>query len=60
MDATPGITDEELLARAVRCCRKSRRYHTRAEAVMHTFVLGSTYARDLCRRFGLDPDDRVR
>lgn len=28
-------------------------------AVMDTFALGSTYARDLCRLYGLDPDARV-
>jgi hypothetical protein len=54
--------DEGLLARAVRNARdrSTRGYHTRWKAVMQTFCIGSTYAQALCRRFGLDPEEKVR
>jgi hypothetical protein len=57
------IPDEKLLERAVRgarssLCRKGEK-HRRWVAVMETFGLGSTYSHQLCRRFGLDPDDEV-
>ena len=57
-----GILAEELLRRAVRNARArhTRRMHSRWVAVMDVFALGSTYANDLCRRFGLDPDEQVR
>jgi hypothetical protein len=58
------LTAEDLLERAVRNCRdpKSRKGqpHPRWYAVMHTFVLGSTYSRDLCRKFNLNPDETVK
>ena len=58
------IPDAELLKRAVRAAR-SQDYrkgypHPRWVAVMYVFALGSTYAGQLCRRFGLDPDEEVR
>lgn len=58
------IPDEELLRRAVKSCR-GRNYrkgarHPRWAAVMDNFMLGSTYSRELCRRFGLDPDEMVK
>ncbi len=54
------IADVELLGRAVRGCRarltgKSPRW----VGVSDTFGLGSTYSRQLCRRFGVDPDEMV-
>ena len=54
------IPDNELLGRAVRGCRarltgKSLRW----VGVSDTFALGSTYSRQLCRRFGVDPDEMV-
>jgi hypothetical protein len=52
-------TDEELLRRAVTNARAGRQFY-RWEGVMEVFALGSTYAADLCRRFGLDPDEKVR
>lgn len=58
--AIGGITDEELLRRAVANARSSRKYHPRWSAVADAFVLGSTFATRLCRRFGLDPDEQVR
>lgn len=59
-----NIPDEKLLERAVRSarsrdCRKGQE-HWRWVAVMDAFGLGSTYAHQLCRRFGLDPDEKVK
>lgn len=56
-----NISDDELLRRAVLNARgpKSRLKCWRWVAVMHTFVLGSTYAQELCRRFNFDPDEYV-
>lgn len=64
MSSVADIPDEELLRRAVcsardRSARKGYR-HWRWVAVMDTFALGSTYAQQLCQRFGLDPDEEVR
>jgi hypothetical protein len=57
------IPDEKLLERAVRCARDvtapSRHKHPRWVAVSQAFALGSTYSHQLCRRFGLDPDEMV-
>ena len=57
------IKDSELLERAVRNCRDrqspKRVKHPRWVAVMDTFALGSTYSIELCRRFGLDPYEKV-
>lgn len=61
MSATPGISDEELLRRAVTSARgRQAGSHPRWVAVMHVFELGSGYARGLCKRFGLNPDEAVR
>lgn len=58
------IPDDELLRRAVLAARKrsSRKgdKHPRWVAVMDAFQLGSGYAGELCRRFGLDPDEEVK
>lgn len=55
------IPDTELLRRVVETARlPSRHPHTRATAVKYVFLLGSTFAAQLCRRFGLDPEERVR
>lgn len=52
------IPDAELLRRCV-----GRKGHGRKEPrwvrVMDRFLLGSTYARQLCRRYGFDPDEKV-
>ena len=57
------IPDEKLLERAVRSARDvtapSRHKHPRWLAVSQCFALGSTYSRQLCRRFRLDPDEMV-
>jgi hypothetical protein len=56
------ISDERHMRMAVQNCRTPHRrgYHTRLGAVMWTFGLGSTYAAQLIRRFGFDPDEMVR
>jgi hypothetical protein len=58
------IGDEELLGRAVRNCRarsgRAGAKHPRWTAVMDTFALGSTYSYQLCRRFGMDPEELVK
>lgn len=53
------IPDNELLRRAVINARPRMysRKHPRWVAVAGAFGLGSTYAQQLCRRFGLDPDE---
>jgi len=59
-----SIPDVELLRRAVKNARSTtypkRRPSPRWFAVLETFSLGSTYAAELCRRFGLDPDEMVK
>jgi hypothetical protein len=58
------ISDAELLRRAVLTARGSYRGgklpHPRWEAVRDAFLLGSTYAAQLCRRFGFDPDEMIK
>jgi hypothetical protein len=54
------ISDASLVERAVQNCRARKRYkQPRWVAVSENFALGSTYSRQLCRRFGLDPDQMV-
>lgn len=58
---TVPIMDDELLRRAVKTARaRARGYSPRWAAVMDAFMLGSTYAHALCRRFDFDPDEMVR
>lgn len=64
VSSVADISDNQLLKRAVTSCR-GRQYrkgdkHPRWTAVMDTFGLGSTYARELCQRYGLDPDEMVK
>jgi len=58
------IPDDELLERAVHSALDRGKNkgvpHLRWVAVMDTFLLGSTYAAQLCQRFGLDPDEKVK
>ena len=58
------IPDSALVERAVKTARSSKYRkgvkHPRWVAVMDAFMLGSTYAHDLCRRFNLDPDEDVK
>ena len=56
------IADNELVGRAIKDCRRGR---GRAKlplwsVVSERFVLSSAYAGQLCRRFGLDPDEMVK
>lgn len=62
LKATKRISDVELLRRAVTNARdrNSRGKHVRWAAVMWSFGVGSTTAHELCVRFGLDPDERVK
>jgi hypothetical protein len=56
-----NIPDSELLGRAVRSFVTStaRNSKPRYLAVSQVFCLGSTYSRQLCVRFGMDPDGAV-
>lgn len=55
-----SIPDNELLARAVRNARSNRRKKVaRWTIIMDQFALGSTYAQQLCRRYGAEPDELV-
>ena len=58
------IPDDELLRRAVKAALSSHYNkgvrHMRWVAVSHVFGLGSTYANQLCHRFGLNPDQEVK
>lgn len=61
---THGLGAETLLGRAVKAARKRHgrhnTLHPRWVAVMDTFTLGSTAARELCAHFGLDPYEQVK
>jgi hypothetical protein len=55
--------DDELLRRAISNARPVRDVRggvPRWKSVMDTCLLGSTYAWQLCERFGLNPDEKVR
>lgn len=56
------ISDDDLMRRAVANCRprRSRGFQPRWVGVSDTFGLGSTYSHQLCRRFGLNPDEKVK
>ena len=64
MASVDDIPDAKLLERAVRsACRRDARKgekHPRWTAVSDVFALGSTYATQLCRRYGLDPDEELK
>lgn len=53
------IPDEQLLSRAVRNARPRKGRVPRWSAVADAFALGSTFSIQLCRRFGLDPDQQI-
>jgi hypothetical protein len=56
------ISDDELLRRAIKTARPHSHRKgpfPRWAAVMDTFMLGSGYSRQLCARFGFDPDETV-
>lgn len=56
------IPDEQLLRRLVSGLRgqRGRRRVPLWTKVSDRLSLGSTYSRQLCRRFGFDPDEQVR
>lgn len=58
------LTAYDLLKRAVISARSRRdrkgHPHSRWTAVSDCFALGSTYSRDLCTLFDLDPDEMVK
>lgn len=57
----PKITAEQLVERAVRNAHPRETGRApRWVAVMDAFGIGSTYAYDLCKMHGLDPDELVR
>lgn len=62
MSSVNDIPDNDLLGRAVRECRRGR---GRQKVILWSkiserFALGSIYSYELCRRFGLDPDEMVK
>lgn len=57
------IPDNELLGRVLRSLRRRGRSREKLplwSIVADNFALGSGYAGQLCRRFGLDPDEIVK
>ena len=54
------ISDAVLLRRAAENARPRQRREARWVVVMNLFGLGSTYAHELCARFGLDPDEVIK
>ncbi|WP_236054304.1 hypothetical protein [Pseudomonas arcuscaelestis] len=55
------FTEDELLARAVRCVKGTSRYKTARWVLMKdAFGCGSGVATSLCRRFKLDPNEDLR
>lgn len=65
MSDVNDIPDNELLGRIMRnaghsSSRGRRRKVPRWIIIADLTTLGSTYSQQLCRRFGLDPDEMVR
>jgi len=57
------IPDNELLQRVIRNLHKRGRSREKVPfwwIVSDRFALGSTYSFQLCRRFGLEPEEMVR
>jgi hypothetical protein len=63
MKPSPSVQDyslESMVERAVRNARPHKCGSSpRWVAVVDTFALGSTFAYELCRNHGLDPDEEV-
>jgi len=59
-----SIPDTTLLKRAIQNCRARQCNkgvkHARWVAVMDTFGLGAGFSQQLCRRFGINPDEQVK
>lgn len=62
MSDVNDIPDTELVRRVISGLRGGRRRKRQPlwASVGGRFCLGSTYAAQLCRRFGFDPDEQVR
>lgn len=58
-ESVDDIPDAQLLERAVKSARPKRGRVPRWSAVGDAFALGSTYSIQLCRRFGIDPDQQI-
>lgn len=58
-DCVPRITDAQFVKRAVCAAGSGRPRSFRWVHITTAFALGSGFARDLCQRFGLDPDELV-
>ena len=56
--SSAGLSDADLLRRAV-VNATGPGLHRRYIHVCAILVCGSTYARALCRRFGVDPDESI-
>lgn len=56
------VSDAELIRRFLDALRPTnpRVRYTRQSAITKYFGVGSTVARDVCRRHGFNPDERVR
>ena len=55
------LSAEKLVERAVRnATPRLNGKFPRWAVVVDTFGLGSTYAHDLCREYGLDPDEIIK
>ena len=57
------IPDNELLGRVLRSLQKRGRHREKLplwSIVADKFALGSGYSCQLCRRYGLDPDEMVK
>ena len=56
------IPDSELVGRVLKNLRRRRGRQKQPlwANVVDSFALGSTYAQQLCRKYGLDPDEQVR
>lgn len=52
-------SDADLLERAVRGARSGRAKNPRWHHVANAMGVGSTVATSLCRRYGLNPDEKV-
>ncbi len=58
-DCVPKITDAQFVKRAVCAAGSGRPRSFRWVHITTAFALGSGFARQLCERFGLDPDELV-
>lgn len=55
----PGVSERTVLANARRICAQRYKRQPNWVLAMEAFGLGSTWARALCQRIGIDPDART-